>query len=385
MLMDKRLVIKNTYLYSADGQSTFDIFIDEGKIISVKPSGKDISQNGNAFDASGYTAIPGIIDIHIHGAGGSDSLDGNKQAFETISKTLARFGTTSFISAMIVKPGTENIHLKAAAASTGKINDGAELLGIYIEGPFINTAKRGGIDTDCITAPSEKILDEILDATGSALKIMCLGPELSGNFKIIKRLKEEKIIASFGHSDANYEEIKKGFDAGIEHVTHFFNAMRSIHHRDPGPIPAILENNNISIEIIADSNHVHPSLINLVRKIKDPGKIICISDGISGTGLPDGIYTYNNKQYRSQAGLATYLDGTFIGATMSLAKIVRNYKNFTSAGLKEAIDTVTINPARLFGIDNRKGSIDEGKDADIVLLDKDFNVQHTIIDGKVIV
>jgi N-acetylglucosamine-6-phosphate deacetylase len=224
-----------------------------------------------------------------------------------------------------------------------------------------------------------------MDAAGDALKIMCLAPEIPGNLEIIKRLKDNNIIAAFGHSDANYEESIKGFDAGIDHVTHFFNAMRSVHHRDPGPIPAILENSGISVEIIGDSHHVHPSLIRMVNKIKDPACIVCISDGISGVGLPEGIYTYNNMQYKSRDGLARYLDGTFIGSTMSLAKIARNYLNFTSSGLRKAIDTVTINPARILGIDDRKGSIEAGKDGDIVLLDKELNVRHTIIAGKLII
>lgn len=383
MLNNRDLIIRNVFLYNKDKHSAFDIHIEKGKIISVNISGQSPSNN-NILDATGFIAIPGLIDMHIHGAGGADSLDGNKGAFETISRTLARLGTTSFLSAMVFKPGKNNIHIKAVSESTGKITGGAELIGAYLEGPFINTVKRGGIAEDCICMPSKKVLDEILELSGAALKIMCLAPEIPGNLELIRHLKNNNIIAAFGHSDANYEEIKKGFDEGINHVTHFFNAMRSLHHRDPGPIPAILENKMVSVEIIGDSHHVHSSVIRLISQLKEPSSIACISDGISATGLPEGIYIYNNREYRSQNGLARYLDGTFIGSAMSLANIFKNYMNFTNSGLKEAVDTVTINPARILGIDNRKGSIEAGKDADIVLLDKDLNVSKTIISGEVI-
>lgn len=375
------LLIKDVFLYNDDSNRTYDIYCERGKIRSIKTSEKQ-ARNSNMVLASGLTAIPGIIDIHIHGAGGADSLDGSREAFETISKTLAKSGTTSFITTMIYKPHENNIHLKAAAESVGRISGGAEILGIYIEGPFISKQKRGGIAEDCIIAPSEKVLDDILNISGDHLKLMCLAPEIPGNLKLIKLLRDNNIIAAFGHSDADYEEVKKGFDAGISHVTHFFNAMRPLHHRDPGPIPAILENKNLSVELIADSHHVHPSLINLVRKMKPPGKIVCITDGISGTGLPEGIYTYNNRQYESKNGLASYLDGTFIGSVMSLAEVLKNYMVFTGSSLKEAVDTVSINPARLLGVDDRKGSIESAKDADIVLLDNEYNVRKTIIAGK---
>ena len=382
--MPDTLLIKNVLLYSnIDTTKGTDILIKGGRISSIRPAG-EIPEQENFVNAAGLIAVPGLIDIHIHGAGGSDSLDGTSNALANISRTLAQVGTTAFLSTMVVKPGEKNQHLQTAADCTGKDLGGAELLGIYIEGPFINIEKRGGIVPESIAAPSTRILDEILNETGDSLKIMCVAPEITGNENIIRRLRDAGIIAAFGHSDAGYEETRKGFRIGINHVTHLFNAMRPLHHREPGPLAAIFEEPGINTELIVDSHHVHPSLVRMAWKLKNKSEIACITDGISGMGLPEGTYTYNKKQYTSRDGLARYLDGTLIGSTMSLCNIARNFSNFTGAGFKEAIDTVTANPSRILGISNRKGGIENGKDADIVLIDPSFNVQYTIIAGNTV-
>ena len=229
-----------------------------------------------------------------------------------------------------------------------------------------------------------EVLDKLMEEAGDALKIMCLAPEIPGNSEIIKILFQSGVIPAFGHSNADYDQTRRGVDEGIRHMTHFFNAMSSLHHRNPGPVAAALENQDVSVELICDSHHLHPSLIRMVYNLKDHSKIVCITDGISATGLPEGIYTYNNKKYSSKDGLASYLDGTLIGSTMSIRNIAMNFMNFTGAGFQEAIETVTINPARILGVSDRKGSIDVGKDADIVLIDRSFNVHYTIIAGRLI-
>lgn len=382
--MTDSLLIQNVSLYYNIKDTTkHDILVAKGKIICTAPAG-EIVRTGESIDAKGYIAIPGMIDLHIHGAGGSDSLDGEKESFKTISRTLASLGTTGFLSAMVIKPGEKNIHLQIAGECAGMDMGGASLLGIYVEGPFINIEKRGGIVAESITKPSSEILDRIIEESAGKLKIMCVAPELPGNEKIIHRLKDLDIIAAFGHSDAGYEETKKGFESGISHVTHLFNAMRPLHHRDPGPLAAIFEHTDISIELIADSHHIHPAMVNLASRLATKRNIACITDGISGMGLPDGKYTYNNSEYTSINGLARYLDGTLIGSTMGLGKIAANYIKFTGASFREAIDCVTINPARILGIDKYKGSIEVGKDADIVIIDENFNVKHSIVAGKTV-
>ena len=382
--MTENLLIKNTaQYYDIKDTTKYDILVSKGKINQILPAG-EIPLTENTIEAGNLVAIPGLIDIHIHGAGGSDSLDGTREALTNIALTLAKLGTTSFLSTMIMKPGEKNTHLQIARELTGKDLGGAGLLGIYIEGPFINNIKRGGILHDSITGSSVEVLDKILDQTGNALKMMCVAPEIPGIAKIIEKLISSGVKVAFGHSDADYDQTRQGFEMGINHVTHLFNAMRSLHHRDPGPLAAIFEKPEISVEFIGDSHHIHPGLFKMVWDLKGPQNIACVTDGISGTGLPEGTYIYNNKSYTSKNGLARYLDGTFIGSTMGLIKIVSNFKTFTNCTFKEAIDTVTLNPARILGVDREKGSIEEGKDADIVLIDRDFNVKCTIIAGKIV-
>ncbi len=376
------MLIKNTVLYCDLKDTTkYDILVSKGKIIRISPSGQ-ISYSGHLIDAGGYIAAPGMIDIHIHGAGGSDSLDGKRDSFENISTTLASLGTTSFLSAMVYMPGMENPHLQVAGECTGKYLGGAGLLGIYIEGPFINLEKRGGIVPESITKPSPDLLEKIMEESAGSLRMMVVAPEIPGTDSIIGRLTNAGIIAAFGHSDAGYEETRQGFDAGISHVTHLFNAMRPLHHRNPGPLAAIFENPQISFELIADSHHIHPGMVNLAARLAERRNIACITDGISGMGLPEGTYKYNNREYISKNGLARYLDGTLIGSTMGLGNIAKNFMNFTGCSLKEAIDTVTVNPARILGIESSKGSLEAGKDADIIIIDQDFNIKNTIIAGN---
>jgi N-acetylglucosamine-6-phosphate deacetylase len=383
--MSYSLLIKNVLLYKDIESSTcFDILTRDGLIVSISPTGEITEKVDDIIDGSGKTAIPGLIEMHIHGAGGADSLDGTKEALSIISQTLAEHGTTSFLSTMVMKPGLNNRHLKAAGESTGKNLGGAQLLGSYIEGPFINYAKRGGIVAESITGSSGRVLDQIFEETGDALKMMCVAPEIPGIAGIIENLLKNRVKVAFGHSDADYKQTKEGFKMGINHVTHLFNAMRSLHHRDPGPLAAIFENQKISVELIGDSHHVHPALFKMVWSMKGPDKIACITDGISAMGLPEGTYVYNNRQYTSKDGLARYLDGTFIGSTMNLLKIAKNFKSFSGSTFSQAIDTVTINPARILGLDHIKGSLEAGKDADIVLIDASFKVSTTIISGRTI-
>jgi N-acetylglucosamine-6-phosphate deacetylase len=382
--MNDSLLIKNTSLYyNIYDTTTHDILVAGGKIICIAPSGQ-ITQTGAGIDATGCVAIPGLIDLHIHGAGGSDSLDGTAEAMETISRTLARLGTTGFLSTMVMRPGGDNRHLKVTAGCTGKNLGGAVLLGIYLEGPFINNTKKGGIVPESITGSSPALLDQIIEETGDSLRMMCVAPEIPGIAPVIDRLRTNNIKVAFGHSDADYAQTREGFNMGINHVTHLFNAMRPLHHRDPGPLAAIFENPDITVELIGDTHHVHPGLFKMVWNLKGHRSISCITDGISGMGLPEGTYMYNNRKYTSKNGLARYLDGTFIGSTTDLLKIVTTFKSFTDCTFRDAIDTVTINPARVLCIDNQKGSLEPGKDADIVLLDSCHEVKYTIITGRTV-
>jgi N-acetylglucosamine-6-phosphate deacetylase len=376
------LLLKNCLLYnSSDKTNLTDIFIEDSKI-SFTGKLPEEKPSDNVIDASGRIVSPGLIDVHIQGAGGADILDGTEEAVKTISKTLARLGTTSYLGTTVVKPSTNNKHLKAARELVNKNIDGATLLGFHIEGPFINPEKKGGLAEDGIYPSSKEKMYEILEITGNHLRMMTIAPELPGNLDIIRELVKNNVVAAFAHSTASYEETLTGFEAGINHVTHIFNAMNGLHHRNPGPITAIFENKTVSAQIISDGHHLHPTIVKLVYNNIGPERCICITDGIQAMGLPEGRFFYNEREYETKSGAARYLDGTLIGSAMSLLEIVLKFKEFTGCSLKEAIDSASLNPARLLKLN--KGSLEKGKDADLIILNEDYSVFAAIVNGKIV-
>ncbi|MBL7074862.1 N-acetylglucosamine-6-phosphate deacetylase [candidate division KSB1 bacterium] len=382
--MARELILKNCKLYySLNDSELVDVLIQDGVIIQI---GKITNnhENGHFLDTDGRIVVPGFIDVHIQGAGGADILDGSLDALQTISKTLARFGTTSFLATTVVHSNSDNIHLELAAKHTGENLGGANLLGIHLEGPFVNLQRRGGMSRSSISDPSTKTLEDILNITAASLKIMTIAPELDGSLDVIHQLVNRGVVASFGHSNATYDETKIGFDAGISHVTHIFNAMPPFHHRTPGPLLAIFEANDISVQIIADGVHLHPGIIKMIYQIIGEGRSICITDGIQAIGLPEGRYLYNGREYESKDGVARYLDGTLIGTAIGLDQLAMRFKKFNNCSFEAAMNTVAKNPAKLLGIEDRKGSIGVGKDADLVVFDTDYSVWATIIDGRII-
>jgi N-acetylglucosamine-6-phosphate deacetylase len=378
--MNKPLLIQNCIPYTIPAdKDPVDIRI-EGKVITELGPALDAS-GCNILDAGRRIAAPGLIDVHIQGAGGADVLDGTEEALRTLSDTLAQTGTTGYLGTTVVKPETDNAHLRFAKGFVGRGLPGAVMLGFHLEGPFINVRKKGGLSEKCIYPSSPEKLDEILNITGDTLKMMTIAPELPGNLAIIKSLVRHGVVAAFAHSDATYEETVLGFEAGINHVTHLFNAMPPLHHRNPGPLTAIFEHKDITAQIISDGHHINPRIVNLVYRLLGADRCICITDGMHGIGLPEGQYLYNGKEYESKNGAARYLDGTLIGSTMSLLEIVVKFMEFTGCSFTTAIDTATAVPAKLLGIDDRKGSLAPGKDADIILINDDHSLHATIVEG----
>jgi N-acetylglucosamine-6-phosphate deacetylase len=364
-------------------EQTISVLIENGVITQLGQI--DYDTNGDdTLDAQGRILAPGFIDVHIQGAGGADILDATSEALEAISRTCARFGTTSFLATTVFKPDQNNQHLALAAEYVNKDLGGANLLGIHLEGPFISLEKKGMILPECICPPSEQILSEIKDITKGHLSMMTIAPELPGNLGIIKSLVDSGIIASFGHSNATYEQTLNGFDAGISHVTHLFNAMPPIHHRNPGPLMAIFETENVTAQVITDGVHIHPSVLNFAYEKLGPDRTIPITDGMQAIGLGDGMFIYNGVEYESKAGAARYKDGTLIGTALGLSQMLEKFISFTNCPLETAIRMATQNPARILGLENKKGSIAIGKDADLVLLDDNLAVQTTIVAGKIV-
>jgi N-acetylglucosamine-6-phosphate deacetylase len=383
-IMSQRLLITNCKLFDApEGEQTTSILVENGVIAQIGQINPRITCD-NSIDARGRIIAPGFIDIHIQGAGGADVLDATTEALEAISRTCARFGTTGFLATTVFKPSQANQHLALAAEHVGRDLGGADLLGIHLEGPFISLEKKGMILPECICPPSKQILDEIQDITDGRLSMMTIAPELPESLGIIHSLVKSNIVASFGHSNATYEQTLEGFDAGISHVTHLFNAMPSIHHRLPGPLLAIFQNEHITAQVITDGVHIHPAVLRFTYEKLGPERTIPITDGMQAMGLGDGMFIYNGVEYESKAGAARYKDGTLIGTALGLSQMLKRFIEFTDCPLDIAIRMLTQNPAVLLGLEDKKGTIMVGKDADLILLDDDLSVQTTIVAGKIV-
>jgi len=377
--MSQELVLKNVRLAVDD--ELLQIRVKDGRIAALEtPSGS----SGPVIDAGGRLLVPGFIDVHIQGAGGADVLDGTDASLQMLSQTLARVGTTGFLATSVFFGQGGNNHLRLAARSMDRNLGGAQCLGIHLEGPFINPAKKGGLNPAGIFPPSAEELARVIDGCEGALKMMTIAPELPGNLDLIDRLNQQNIIASFGHSDATYRQTLDGLKAGLSHVTHLFNVMPGLSHREPGPLLAIFEHDRVTAQIISDGVHVNPGMVRFARRLLGPDRCVCITDGVQAMGLPEGTYLYNGREYRSQDGTARYLDGTLIGSALPLSRIVDRFRQFTGCELAEAVNAGSLNPARVLGLDDRKGSVAIGKDADLVVLDDDFSVWMTIISGRAV-
>ena len=334
--------------------------------------------NAEEIDAAGMYLAPGFIDIHIHGAGGHDTMDDDPQSINEISKYLIRSGVTSFLPTTMTMPSDD---IKRTLGNIKKaINngtDGARVLGANVEGPFINEQYKGAQNADYIQKPQLEILENYLDI----IKLITIAPEIDGSEKLIKYLKENQIIVSAGHSGATYQEIMEAKNWGLSHITHLFNAMTGLHHRKPGIVGAALES-DLSCELIADFIHVHPTVIKIVFQAKKLSEIVLITDQMRAGSIGDGIFQLANQKVTVKNGEARLESGQLAGSVLTLDQAVRNFVSLNILNLAQVFSLVTTNPANILGLGHQIGKIVKGLKADLVLLDRHLNVKSVFKDGQ---
>jgi N-acetylglucosamine-6-phosphate deacetylase len=379
--MDRTLIAAGRIITPFEQLDNRDILIGEGKILRIDSPGT-IRNFDRRIDAQDKIVAPGFIDVHVQGAGGADVLDATKEALDTIALTCARFGVTGFLATTVYRPGGENLHLRVASGGRRRNSEGADLLGIHLEGPFIAEGKRGMIQKDCLAPVDRAILERIRELCGEQLRMMTIAPERPGALQLISALGAQGVVCSFGHSQADYPQTVAGIEAGIRHVTHLYNAMMPMHHRDPGPIPALLEAEAVSAQIIADGVHIHPAMLRLAVRAIGENRLVLITDGIQAMGLPDGRYLYNGLEYESRNGTARYLDGTLIGTSLGMSDLVARCIANHVCTLPQAVRSASYNPACVLGLQESKGSLEPGRDADLVILKSDLSVQLTLLAGR---
>jgi len=351
------------------------LVLGDGKIIDIA----DVAPiDAEVIDAKGFLVAPGFVDIHIHGSMGADVMDGTADAIKIISSGIAQYGTTSFLPTTMTMD-RKNIYksLETVRSLQGKALVGAEVLGAHLEGPFINVKYKGAQNEAFVVAPDYDWVHDFSDV----IKLITYAPEMDPDWVFTKKVKAETdVILSIGHSDASYELAHQAIKYGCSHITHLFNAMTGLHHRDPGIVGAALTH-DVFTEVIADKVHINDHLFQFVLDNKGEDRVILITDSIRAGCMKEGVYDLGGQAAHVKEGVARLADGTLAGSVLTLNQAVCNFYRSTDATLSQAIHMASLNPATSINISERKGSLEIGKDADVILLDDEFNCQLTLVKG----
>lgn len=365
------------------------VYIEGEKIKEVGPvSQLPASFSGQVFNYPKTCAIvPGFIDVHIHGAGGADAMDATPDALSTIAQQVVKEGTTSFLATTMTQSKQA---IEAAIKNAGDYIHSennqpgqAEVIGIHLEGPFIHPKRKGAQPEEYILLPNVQQFDEWQELAQHSIRLVTLAPERENGLELVKHLVEQGVIASIGHTDSNYHEVKEAVAAGASHVTHLFNGMKGLHHREPGTAGGALLLDELTAELIADGIHVRPEMIDLALRLKGVDRTVLITDSMRAKWLPDGVSELGGQKVLVKDGKAVLEDGTLAGSILKLNHGVKNVMQFAGLTLPEVIRLVTMNPAKELGLAGRKGSIEAGKDADIVVLNEEYDPMLTICRGKI--
>jgi N-acetylglucosamine-6-phosphate deacetylase len=373
---------KNSWILTESGLKKTNLIYEDGKIVSI---GDEVCEDMVTLPETNVVC-PGFIDEHIHGAGGSDAMDGTQKDLKTIAKSLASEGTTVFCTTTMTQ-SVANI-TKALNAIRDYIQsnskEGAQILGVHLEGPFISPKHVGAQPLEYVQKPEVEAFKKYNEASGNNIKVVTLAPEVDGAKDLIHYLSENKIVASVGHTDATYQDVEVAHEAGASNFTHTYNAMRALHHREVGTVGSAYLFDDMTCECICDGIHVSIPAIRLLYKNKPAGKMVLITDAMRAKGMPDGQYELGGQEVFVKEGQARLKDGTLAGSVLRMNVAVRNVMKFCNLSLAETVKLCTINVAKNLGIDSYLGSLRVGKRADFTIVDGNVEVQETIREGNVI-
>ena len=366
------------------------LIVENGKISSIGPEAEvRIPQEIKVINAADNYLAPGFIDIHVHGAGGADAMDGTEEAIQKISKVHAKGGSTSIVPTTLTAPLDRILKaVRNIGIAKRKTLEGAQVLGAHIEGPYLSKEQRGAQDPKYLKVPQPEEYEKLLEFSEDICQ-MTVAPELDGAINLGKALVRGGIVASIGHSNATYDEVVSAIEAGFTHVTHMFSGMSGLRRinlfRVAGVIESTLLLDELTTEMIADGRHIPASLMKLVIKAKGLDRVSLVTDASPPTGMPEGQYRVGGLEIIVEDGVAKLSDGSgFAGSVATMNLCVRNMIELVGLSMQDAIKMATLNPAKVIRIDEKKGSLVEGKDADLVIFDKDINILTTVIKGKVV-
>jgi N-acetylglucosamine-6-phosphate deacetylase len=377
------MIIKNCKIIFDDRIELGSVIIRDGKIHSI--TSDNLENDELIIDAKGKYLSPGFIDIHIHGAGGHDTMEGTFEALNCIAKTIAKSGTTSFLpTTMTVSVEEIRTAVKAIAHAKQNGTEGANVLGVHLEGPFINPQMVGAQNPNFVEEPSIESFNYMAGDNLDAVVSMTLAPEVPGADELIKYLKSKGIVVSIGHTKATYNETIHAISCGVCHSTHLYNAMPGLHHREPGVVGAIFDT-DITTETISDGIHISYPSLRIAYKTKGLDKVILVTDAMMACGMIDGKYSLGGQDVFVKDNAARLQNGALAGSVLTLDKAIKNVYNNTNYSLHEVVKMATLNPAKLCKMEHRKGRIAEGYDADLVIFDEDINIEKVIVNGEIVI
>lgn len=360
------------------------VVLEDQRVVSVHSREHvEVPACTRRFDFPQMIVAPGLIDIHIHGNAGYDVMEADEAGLRALQRDMAKHGVTGYLPTTVSAP--EDRILRALerlgkAIDTNEGSEGACPLGIHLEGPFISHAKRGVHPPETLLQPSPDRLDRFRQASGGTIRVMTIAPELPGAVDTIEHARKLGIRSSLGHSDATFSQTDMGIVAGANHATHTFNAMRPLDHREPGILGAVLSDDRVTADIIADGIHVDPSMVKLFLAAKGEERAILITDAISATGMGDGHYKLGGLDVEVRGDRCEF-QGRLAGSVLTLDRAVRNVMSFAGWKLQQAVRLATYNPAILLGLAEKKGSIAPGRDADLIILTPEGKVVQTFLRG----
>ena len=387
MTSSQRLLIHNARLFTPNHPGLTGWLLAENGFIRAIGFGNtpDFASDGSvhSLNANGQNLLPGFIDLHVHGAMGHELMDASPSGLETMARFYASHGVTSFLATTWTESRESlNKALELVEEMQGRIPEGATVLGVHLEGPYLNPVRCGAQDVTHIRRAEKEEALEFLDH--GVIRLLALAPEYDENLWLIDECARRGITVSAAHTTANYEQMQRAVEHGVTQLTHSYNAMQPLGHRELGTIGAAMTLPQINCELIADNIHVHPAAQKILVDVKTPSGVILVTDAIRSAGLPEGDYILDERPIRIREGAVRLSDGTLAGSVLTMERALRNVCAATGRPLEEMWVTSSLNAARAIGLSARKGSLEIGKDADLVLLDDAFNVSMTIIQGEVV-
>jgi len=376
-----KLYIKGGKVFLPGNRTLYKTLVIEDQIIlDIIPNSYKPGNNNKVVNATGKWVVPGLIDLHAHGALGKDVMDCTWDAIHTLGSFFVAHGVTSYLPT--VWSSTPELMRKAIdnVVNCPQPEDGARHLGVHVEGPYLNVEHRGAQIKDSIRIPDPLEYRKWLDS--GIVRLVTIAPESPGALEFIDEGINKGVKFSIGHSGASYEQVIEAADHGLNQATHVFNGMLGLHHREPGTTGGVLMDERIYAQIIADGVHVHPAMVKLSVRAKGISKIILITDSIRGAGLPDGYYNNYSQQFTVKDGISRTPAGGLSGSTLTLNKAIKNMIKFTGMPLNDVLPMATSVPAETMGWGGQLGVLKPGADADVVILNDDLIVEKTFVLGK---